>query len=180
MNLKDYTLKIGYVVGGKYAEESVEYSQVKDGYSADKFDIKDDGGENAVKIVVYPHEELRIVLAELIYDHYYENKERFFANGFQSWTSSREYKKGDVQYGLRTLSNLPIARTFSGASGDYSFCEYGKDLYHGFSYCYFRIDEKVELVGSLNERTGYTVFYADMKENVFVAKKDVEGLTIAS
>lgn len=180
MNLKDYTLKIGYVVGGKYAEESVEYSQVKDGYSTDKFDIKDDGGENAVKIVVYPHEELHVTLAELIYDHYYENKERFFANGFQSWTSSREYKKGDVQYGLRTLSNLPIARTFSGASGDYSFCEYGKDLYHGFSYCYFRIDEKVELVGSLNERTGYTVFYADMKENVFVAKKDVEGLTIAS
>lgn len=180
MNLKDYTLKIGYVVGGKYAEESVEYSQVKDGYSADKFDIKDDGGENAVKIVVYPHEELHVTLAELIYDHYYENKERFFANGFQSWTSSREYKKGDVQYGLRTLSNLPIARKFSGASGDYSFCEYGKDLYHGFSYCYFRIDEKVELVGSLNERTGYTVFYADMKENVFVAKKDVEGLTIAS
>lgn len=180
MNLKDYTLKIGYVVGGKYAEESVEFSQVKDGYSADKFDIKDDGGENAVKIVVYPHEELHVTLAELIYDHYYENKERFFANGFQSWTSSREYKKGDVQYGLRTLSNLPIARTFSGASGDYSFCEYGKDLYHGFSYCYFRIDEKVELVGSLNERTGYTVFYADMKENVFVAKKDVDGLTIAS
>ena len=51
MNLKDYTLKIGYVVGGKYAEESVEYSQVKDGYSADKFDIKDDGGENAVCVI---------------------------------------------------------------------------------------------------------------------------------
>ncbi|UKI21589.1 MAG: hypothetical protein L6V83_00970 [Christensenella sp.] len=126
MNLKDYTLKIGYVVGGKYAEESVEYSQVKDGYSTDKFDIKDDGGENAVKIVVYPHEELHVTLAELIYDHYYENKERFFANGFQSWTSSREYKKGDVQYGLRTLSNLPIARTFSGASGDYSFANTAK------------------------------------------------------
>lgn len=180
MNLKDYTLKIGYLVGGKYVEDSIEFAQVKGGYISERFDLVDEGGEDAVKIVIYPHEEMKIELAELIYDHYFENKERFFGNGFQSWTSSREYKKGDVQYGLRSLSKLPIARDFSGASGDYRFCEYGRDLYHGFSYCYFRIDEKVELVGSLNERTGYTVFYADMRENVFVAKKDVEGLTIAS
>ena len=180
MNLKDYTLKIGYLVGGKYVEDSIEFAQVKGGYSSERFDLVDEGGEDAVKIVIYPHEEMKIELAELIYDHYFENKERFFGNGFQSWTSSREYKKGDVQYGLRSLSKLPIARDFSGASGDYRFCEYGRDLYHGFSYCYFRIDEKVELVGSLNERTGYTMFYADMRENVFVAKKDVEGLTIAS
>lgn len=180
MNLKGYTLKIGYLVGGKYVEDSIEFAQVKCGYSSERFDLVDEGGEDAVKIVIYPHEEMKIELAELIYDHYFENKERFFGNGFQSWTSSREYKKGDVQYGLRSLSKLPIARDFSGASGDYRFCEYGRDLYHGFSYCYFRIDEKVELVGSLNERTGYTVFYADMRENVFVAKKDVEGLTIAS
>ncbi len=180
MNLKDYTLKIGYLVGGKYVEDSIEFAQVKGGYSSERFDLVDEGGEDAVKIVIYPHEEMKIELAELIYDHYFENKERFFGNGFQSWTSSREYKKGDVQYGLRSLSKLPIARDFSGASGDYRFCEYGRDLYHGFSYCYFRIDEKVEFVGSLNERTGYTVFYADMRENVFVAKKDVEGLTIAS
>ncbi len=180
MNLKDYTLKIGYLVGGKYVEDSIEFAQVKGGYSSERFDLVDEGGEDAVKIVIYPHEEMKIELAELIYDHYFENKERFFGNGFQSWTSSREYKKGDVQYGLRSLSKLPIARDFSGASGDYRFCEYGRDLYHGFSYCYFRIDEKVELVGSLNERTGYTVFYADMRENVFVAKKDVDGLTIAS
>lgn len=180
MNLKDYTLKIGYLLGGKYVEDSIEFAQVKGGYSSERFDLVDEGGEDAVKIVIYPHEEMKIELAELIYDHYFENKERFFGNGFQSWTSSREYKKGDVQYGLRSLSKLPIARDFSGASGDYRFCEYGRDLYHGFSYCYFRIDEKVELVGSLNERTGYTVFYADMRENVFVAKKDVEGLTIAS
>lgn len=112
MNLKDYTLKIGYLVGGKYVEDSIEFAQVKGGYSSERFDLVDEGGEDAVKIVIYPHEEMKIELAELIYDHYFENKERFFGNGFQSWTSSREYKKGDVQYGLRSLSKLPIARDF--------------------------------------------------------------------
>lgn len=178
MNIKDFTLKIGYRLDGKYMEESIDSCDVKNGYSGEIFDVTDEGGENAVKIVVNAKKAVKAELAELIYDHYYEQTERFFANGFQSWTSSREYKRNDVQYGLRTLSNLPIARTFSGASGDYAFTEYGKDLYHSFSYTYFRIDEKVELVGSLNERTGYTIFYADYAQNIFAAVKDVEGLTL--
>ncbi len=178
MNIKDFTLKIGYRLDGKYQEESIDSCDVKNGYSGEIFDVRDEGGENAVKIVVNAKKAVKAELAELIYDHYYEQTERFFANGFQSWTSSREYKRNDVQYGLRTLSNLPIARTFSGASGDYAFTEYGKDLYHSFSYTYFRIDEKVELVGSLNERTGYTIFYADYAQNIFAAVKDVEGLTL--
>ena len=178
MNIKDYTLKIGYRLDGKYQEESIDSCDIKNGYSDEIFDVKDEGGENAVKIVVNAKKAVKAELAELIYDHYYEQTERFFANGFQSWTSSREYKRNDVQYGLRTLSKLPIVRTFSGASGDYAFTEYGKDLYHSFSYTYFRIDEKVELVGSLNERTGYTIFYADYAQNIFAAVKDVEGLTL--
>lgn len=178
MNIKDYTLKIGYRLDGKYQEESIDSCDIKNGYSDEIFDVRDEGGENAVKIVVNAKKAVKAELAELIYDHYYEQTERFFANGFQSWTSSREYKRNGVQYGLRTLSKLPIVRTFSGASGDYAFTEYGKDLYHSFSYTYFRIDEKVELVGSLNERTGYTIFYADYAQNIFAAVKDVEGLTL--
>lgn len=178
MNIKDYTLKIGYRLDGKYQEESIDSCDIKNGYSDEIFDVRDEGGENAVKIVVNAKKAVKAELAELIYDHYYEQTERFFANGFQSWTSSREYKRNDIQYGLRTLSKLPIVRTFSGASGDYAFTEYGKDLYHSFSYTYFRIDEKVELVGSLNERTGYTIFYADYAQNIFAAVKDVEGLTL--
>ncbi len=178
MNIKDYTLKIGYRLDGKYQEESIDSCDIKNGYSDEIFDVRDEGGENAVKIVVNAKKAVKAELAELIYDHYYEQTERFFANGFQSWTSSREYKRNDVQYGLRTLSKLPIVRTFSGASGDYAFTEYGKDLYHSFSYTYFRIDEKVELVGSLDERTGYTIFYADYAQNIFATVKDVEGLTL--
>ncbi len=178
MNIKDFTLKIGYRLDGKYQEESIDSCDVKNGYSDEIFDVRDEGGENIVKIVVNAKKAVKAELAELIYDHYYEQTERFFANGFQSWTSSREYKRNDVQYGLRTLSNLPIARTFSGASGDYAFTEYGKDLYHSFSYTYFRINEKVELVGSLNERTGYTIFYADYAQNIFAVVKDVEELTL--
>lgn len=179
MNIKQYTLRIEYRIGKTCYVESVEASLLLDGeYLGKHFRIKDTGDENHVKIVMDTDCKVDLTLAELIYDRSYDGLERFFANGYQSWTSSREYKKGDRQYGLRTLSNLPIARDWSGASGDYAFTQYGKNLYHGFSYSYIRKGESVELFGSLNERTGYTIFYADMKENIFAVVKDVEGLSV--
>lgn len=182
MNIKQYTLKIEYRIARTCYVECVEYALLKDNeYLGKHFRIRDVGDENHVKIVIDADgnaQLLQMTRAELIYDHKYDGLERFFANGYQSWTSSREYKKGDRQYGLRTLSNLPIARDWSGASGDYAFTEYGKDLYHGFSYSYIRRGESVEFFGSLNERTGYTIFYADMKADIFAIVKDVEGLSI--
>ena len=52
MNIKDYTLKIGYRVSGKRKEESVEYSLVKNGYEGEDIVLRDDGDENHVKIVL--------------------------------------------------------------------------------------------------------------------------------
>lgn len=94
MNIKDYTLKIGYRIGGKCKEESVEYALVKNGcYDGEDIRICDFGDADHVKIVVSAKSKIELTLAELIYDRYFENNERFFANGFQSWTSTREYKK---------------------------------------------------------------------------------------
>lgn len=179
MNIKQYTLRIEYRIGKTCHVESVEASLLLNNeYLGKHFRIKDIGDENHVKIVMDTDCKVDLTLAELIYDRSYDGLERFFANGYQSWTASREYKKGDRQYGLRALSNLPIARDWLGATGDYAFTQYGKNLYHSFSYTYIRKGESVELFGSLNERTGYTIFYADMKENVFAVVKDVEGLSV--
>lgn len=178
MNIKDYTLKIRYRSDGVECEENVEASQLAAGFDNGSLSAFDSGDANCVKININAKKAIDLTLAEVIYDHYFETKERFFVNGYQSWTTSREYKRGDRQYGLRTLSNLPFARKKSGAVGDYHFTEYGKDLFHSFTYTYFMRDGKVDLVGSLNERTGYTILYADMRENVFAVVKDVEGLTV--
>lgn len=180
MNIKDYNLKIGYRLNGKCNEENIDYSCIKAGYEDDVFCIADDGGDNGVKIVIDAKVEVEIEEAQLIYMRRYQPLDRFYANGFQSWTTSREYTVKDRQYGLRTLSNLPIARTFSGASGDYHFTEYGRGLYHSFSYTYVRNHESVDFVGSLDERSGYTIFYADFDQDVFAVVKDVEGLTLDS
>ncbi len=170
MNIKDYTLKVVYELGG--VEKTIHGND-------DVLSFVDSGDKSHVLITMTAQKPVKIKLAELIYDHYFESQEWFFANGYQSWTTAREYKIGDRQYGLRFPCDvLTIARKFAGPSGDYDFTEYGKDLFHSHTYTYLRHGDKCELFGTLNEKSGYTIFYADVREHVFAIEKDLEGVTI--
>lgn len=170
MNIKDYTLKVVYDLGG--VEKTVHGND-------DVLTFTDAGDKTHVLLTVSAKKPVKIKLAELIYDHYFESQEWFFANGYQSWTTSREYKIGDRQYGLRFPCNTTkFTRKLAGLTGDYNFTEYGKDLFHSHTYTYLRHGDKCELFGTLNDKSGYTIFYADVREHVFAIEKDVEGVTI--
>ena len=179
MKLKEFTLKLAYKLGGKETSLVLDSADVFAGYSDNQIGVTAQGGDGALKIKLKAESEVELTLAELIYDRYYEKGDAFFANGFQSWTVSREYRHGEQQKGLSAICRaIPVAKKFAGASGDYHFTQYGRDLYHSFTYTYVRNGDKVDLIGSLNERTGYTVFYADMRENILAVVKDVDGLTL--
>lgn len=180
MDIKDYTLSLVYSVDGKRMACEVEASRLKGGYSDGTVSLADRCEDDGVRIVMRAKTRVELLHAKLIYSHEYSDDELFFANGYQSWTVSREYSKRDRQLGLRSLCKLPPARTFAGASGDYHFTKYAKQLYHSFTYTYLRKGGTVELFGSLSERTGYTIFYADMRDdmNLFAVVKDVEGLQL--
>lgn len=186
MNLKDFTLKLTYLDGDKAKVEQLYYDDLSRGFENDAFILNENCEDSRVRITLSPKRPVDLKSAELIYDHYFEINEQFFANGFQSWTTSREYGRnslklyGAEQKGLNPICNLPYARKLAGATGDYDFAQYGKDLYHSFTYTYLRREDKVTVLGSLNERTGYTVFYADMRENLLVVAKDVEGAHVES
>lgn len=175
MNIKDFTFELVYNAGKKDAVVSVDGESLLKGYSDDNISLSMFADDAHVVVTLHSN-GINLKSAKLIYDRYFENGDKFFSNGFQSWTTSREYGKGDVQNGLSAICKLPIARDYAGASGDYHFTKYAKNLYHGFTYCYIRNEKHLELFGSLNERTGYTVFYADYAENLLQVVKDVEGV----
>lgn len=103
--------------------------------------------------------------------------ERFFANGYQSWTTCCEFKATDKMKTIIPLARISEFTThLASVSGDYKFTKYGEvGLFHSYTYTYFRNGEKVELLGSLSERTGYTVFYEDASSGIFKIVKDVDG-----
>ncbi|MGN0458636.1 MAG: glycoside hydrolase family 36 protein [Eubacterium sp.] len=112
----------------------------------------------------------------------FADNELFYANGYQAWTTSREFSKNDKLNGLINAAKITKAlKHFAGLSGDYHFESYGEiGKFHSYTYCYFREKGKrdITLYGSKSERKGFTVFEVDMPNGIFNIKKDVEGLSL--
>jgi len=175
MELNKFQFKVVYTVGGK------EYTATQN----DKFIRLENSSKtkNKLKISIVPAVKgIKLVSVALSYQHDFEENEKFFANGYQSWTTSREYGIRDKQKGLNFPCNIvPLARSYATSCGDYDFARYGGNgFFHSFTYAYLRNGESVSLIGSLSERMAYTIIYADMKANTISIEKDVEGLTIDS
>lgn len=101
-----------------------------------------------------------------------KDTDRIFLNGFQSWTTSREFNTGEA---IKPMSRL--MRFFSYRFGDETIYDFNTDpgSLHGFSYSYIRREEKIMLFASLNEASGYTIFHFDPVENRLIIHKDLEG-----
>ena len=125
------------------------------------------------------------VRAAVMYDgRAFGDDDAFFAAGYQSWTTAREYTRKDRQKGLRlpirALSFIPIIKKCAGASGDYSFTPYRRGVFHSVGYTYLRKlgSAEHEFFGSLSEDEAFTIFVVDAKKGVFSIVKDVEGMEI--
>lgn len=127
---------------------------------------------------------LRVRAAVMYAERAFCADDAFFAAGYQSWTTAREYTRKDRQKGLRlpirALSFIPIIKKCAGASGDYSFTPYRKEVFHSVGYTYLRKlgSAEHEFFGSLSEDEAFTIFVADAKKGVFSIVKDVEGMEI--
>lgn len=107
-----------------------------------------------------------------------DDYEKIFMNGYQSWTTSRELSKHEKLHNIERVPDPLIKRYAFDRYGDYHFVKYGeKDgQSHGFSYCYFRNGKKYHLIGSLNERNGYTIIRYDADTNTLSFEKDMQGV----
>lgn len=171
--MKESRMCIKYRVGKTVYED--------DNYQNQHYSIEETSSNNGVKLVISPKEKLELISLKLTYNHKYETRDRFFVNGYQSWTTSYEACADDSQKGLPWIIKLtPTGKRLASTSGDYSFTKYSRKpgVFHSFTYTYIINEGKTTLYGSLNERTGFTIFYADMNKSCFIIEKDVEGVSI--
>ncbi|OHD41093.1 MAG: hypothetical protein A2015_11860 [Spirochaetes bacterium GWF1_31_7] len=107
--------------------------------------------------------------------------EKFFMNGYQSWTDTREFSTSDSMRKYFKPLYFMLKKHKLTQYGDYNFVDYShkKGDLHGFSYCYILHDDKtITLFGSLNEFSGYTIFKYSDEKGVLEIAKDVEGVTV--
>lgn len=164
----------------KYSLAGAVYETV--GYSGPHFSVITVNDESGVKLTLIPLRPITLISASLEFWHEYEKNEKFFVNGYQSWTTSGEMSSEDIYRGTTPLAGVTkYTKDMAITSGDYAFTRYEPrpGFFHSFTYTYLRRGDEFEFFGSLSERNGYTVFYSDMEKHIFSVEKDVEGLTIS-
>lgn len=164
----------------KYSLAGAVYETV--GYSGPHFSVITVNDESGVKLTLIPSRPITLISTSLEFWHEYEKNEKFFVNGYQSWTTSGEMSAEDIYRGTTPLAGVTkYTKDMAITSGDYAFTRYEPrpGFFHSFTYTYLRRGDEFELFGSLSERNGYTVFYSDMEKHIFSVEKDVEGLTIS-
>ncbi|MFN0215508.1 MAG: glycoside hydrolase family 36 protein [Saprospiraceae bacterium] len=134
-------------------------------------------------IFLHPKQDVTVQRLEIQFDLPLPAQARFFANGYQSWSESRFLK---VSEGIPRLRS--IARRHLGFYGD----EHVKDIprgqgkLHSWTYTTVRVpgeasngnSQKSILLGSLNERTGFTIFLYDHSKGILTVRKDMDNLAL--
>jgi alpha-galactosidase len=107
--------------------------------------------------------------------------DRFFLNGYQSWTDTREFGPHEEIPAFPPLL-APALRGMLKLNryGDYDIAERRGRHLHGFTYLYVRPadTDAIELIGSLSEEDGFTIFYVLPEEGRISVVKDCAGLLL--
>ncbi|MBQ5825795.1 MAG: alpha-galactosidase [Clostridia bacterium] len=165
---KIYTVK--YKLDGKVITSNDKENDV---YS---LSINEEGNRYTVTLTPKKTFEMVEFYAEMPFR--FKSGDRFFGNGYQSWTKTREYHADEIMRGVIKLSNISeYTKGIARKTGDEWMIKYSEKPgeFHSHCYTYVRNGENVKLWGSLTEKTGFTYFKVKMKENKFYFCKDLEG-----
>lgn len=169
----DYKLKFTYKADNKIKTVERQNDDVS-------FDLRQSA--NGLKFTVIPKKQISDISFYLERNYEYQTDSRFFANGFQSWTDTKEFTRNEIMADEGLIGKGLFGKSPFGMKlvGNYTFVEQSKEcgVFHSISFAYVRNDKNVDLFASLNDRTGYTIIYADMNKNTLRFSKDVEGITI--
>ena len=170
----NYKLNFTYKAGKEIKTTEISNDDVS-------FDLHQ--AENGLTLTVIPKKEISDISFYLEREYEYPQNSRFFANGFQSWTDTKEFVKNELMADEGIVGKGLFGKSPFGMNlvGDYTFVQQSKEcgVFHSVSFAYVRNEKNIDLFGSLNDRTGYTIIYADMNKNTLRFSKDVEGITIS-
>lgn len=147
------------------------------GTSSKYFEVRVDSSDDYARAYIKPIYPLELIEFALVYDYQFNDKDRFFSAGYQSWTTAMEYTADSIQRGISHLAKGKLKSIAKISSDEYIVGDYPekKGCFHSITYSYIRNASDLMLIGSLNERTGYTVIKCDMNCNTLSVGKDLQG-----
>lgn len=152
------------------------------------FEIMEEIKGDIFILTLLPKTDITFQKFEATGDISFSQNSKFFVNGYQSWTVSREYAPNEdmrADFNPKFLSvfdkkKLNI-RGIWGA-GDLTFHKYPEKagIFYGYSYAYIRNENDIRLFASLSEKNGYTIITFDTNKSSVTIEKDLEGVEYKS
>ena len=142
-------------------------------YSLDITDTKE-----RFTVILKPKKTFELVDISVEMAYTFNEGDRFFAAGYQSWTNTREYTKDEIRKGTIKLARIhKQLKHIASMTSDERIVSYSEKPgeFHSHGYTYIRNGENMKLWGSLSENTGYTYFKVKMNDNFLSFNKDALG-----
>ncbi|MEM1322596.1 MAG: glycoside hydrolase family 36 protein [Bacteroidota bacterium] len=140
------------------------------------FTIEQVAGGEQCRLTIHPKQDIVLQGLELYYPYTYQSTDRLFANGFQSWSESREYGSEE---------RIPTLRGFTRSRYQYFGDTHlpgirrGRGHLHSWTYSYIRRDRQFDFIGSLSEQTGFTLLHHDTQAGQLCLSKECAGLQLS-
>ncbi len=166
----------------KYKQNNRRFCLITDGSAAQTETVRFRAEWDGETIALLVSADAEIVLEECsaTFSYAFDENDRIFLNGWQSWTDSIEHSIHDKMRGIDHLPPYVVEKYALAQYGDYAFTPYPAQSgqLHGWTYGYFRCDDAFMLIGALNEQDGFTCIETDTKVNSFSLRKDCAGLLL--
>ncbi len=141
-------------------------------------DYKVETKNNSTRITMMIHPKQKVTLKKLTLERScnFSPADRIFCNGFQSWSESREYRADER---IQKLMSLAKSKLQYYGDTHFDFIKRDKGHFHSWTYGYVRKGKKIDFIGSLNERTAFTILQYDRNKNTVSIEKECESLEIS-
>lgn len=135
-----------------------------------------DGSRRVTEVLAV--QDLVLEAAEDSIGFVFNKADKFFVNGYQSWTDSFEYSWSDKLKNVKKLPKKLVEAYAFDKYGDGFFYNYQKNVFHGFDLAYVRGTNSL-FVANNNFRTAYLIIEFHKNEKSVVLKSDVKGLKVS-
>lgn len=177
--LQDIKIYFDYFVGLKENMVVIDKDFANDDFKC-SIDLNCENNFEKLMVSIIPNKEIYIEKIYINIKYPFKSTETIFANGYQSWTDSREFFPDEKMKSISKLAKPLMDKYQFDKYGDYTFKEYSEKPgeFHGYTYSYIRDGEILNLIGSLTERNGYTIIEERVNSNEIIVEKECRGLKI--
>ena len=130
--------------------------------------------KNRRTVTVTAFQDIELIDAEMFLKKYFNPDDLIMANGYQSWTETKEFMAGEYLNDLSKRPKKVVEKYKFRAYGSQAFWDMPKGTHLGFDFSYIK-GEKPVFIGNMNFKNAYLLIWFEEEKNMIRLQSDVEG-----